>query len=200
MGHVSDSKSELTLSEWRGQHAADTTWPFWCMGQRQLAYTGHARTAPSAIHLPKQPRVLIEASSLLFSGAEKSYSDLAAKQLIFNSPAGFYPVFAPVWLGAAGLKPPWWRCQAEQMGNFFLILETGEGSVIFFFFNSHVFCVCLFVFLLLWALIYRKGTLHEIFHSWPQWRILYVSRSPCLHLKNVYCQWNLRQHIKSHAK
>lgn len=66
------------------------------MGQRQLAYTGHARTAPSAIHLPKQPRVLIEASSLLFSGAEKSYSDLAAKQLIFNSPAGFYPVFAPV--------------------------------------------------------------------------------------------------------
>lgn len=147
MGHVSDSKSELTLSEWRGQHAADTTWPFWCMGQRQLAYTGHARTAPSAIHLPKQPRVLIEASSLLFSGAEKSYSDLAAKQLIFNSPAGFYPVFAPVWLGAAGLKPPWWRCQAEQMGNFFLILETGEGSVIFFFLIVMCFVfVCLFFF------------------------------------------------------
>lgn len=62
--------------------------------------------ATSTIHLPKQPRVFIEASSLLFSGAEKSYSDLAAKELIFNSPAFVHAAFAPLWLGAAGLKPP----------------------------------------------------------------------------------------------
>lgn len=76
------------------------------MGQCQLTDRGHARKATSTIHLPKQPRVFIEASSLLFSGAEKSYSDLAAKELIFNSPAGIYAAFAPFWLGAAGLKPP----------------------------------------------------------------------------------------------
>lgn len=80
--------------------------PFRFMGQCQLTDRGHARKATSTIHLPKQPRVFIEASSLLFSGAEKSYSDLAAKELIFNSPAGIYAAFAPFWLGAAGLKPP----------------------------------------------------------------------------------------------
>ena len=80
--------------------------PFRIMGQCQLTYREHARKATSTIHLPKQPGVFIEASSLLFSGAGKSYSDLAAEELIFNSPAGIDAAFAPFWLGAAGLKPP----------------------------------------------------------------------------------------------
>lgn len=88
--------------------------PFRCMGQCQLPYRGRARKATSTIHLPKQPRVLTEASSLLFSGAENSYSHLAAKELIFNSPAGVYAVFTPSWLGAAGLKPPWAHRTADR--------------------------------------------------------------------------------------
>lgn len=60
-------------------------WPFRFMGQCQLTYRGHARKAAPTIHLPKQPRVFSEASSVLSSGAEKSYSDLAAEWLIFLS-------------------------------------------------------------------------------------------------------------------
>lgn len=54
------------------------------LGQRQFAYREHIRKSTSTVHLPKQPGMLTEASSLPFSGAEKSCSGLAAKQLIFT--------------------------------------------------------------------------------------------------------------------
>lgn len=50
----------------------------------------------------------------------------------------------------------------------------------------------IYFFLVLWTLIYRRGILHEIFLSWSRWRIMNVSRSACLHLINVYGQWNVR--------
>lgn len=88
--------------------------PFRFVGQCQLTHRGHARKATSTIHLPKQPRVFSEASSLLFSGAEKCYSELAAKELIFNSPASVDAAFVPFRLGAARLKPPRARRDADR--------------------------------------------------------------------------------------
>lgn len=52
-----------------------------------------------------------EASSLLFSGAEKA---LAAKELIFNSPAGVGATFPLFQLGTVGLKLPWAHRDADR--------------------------------------------------------------------------------------
>lgn len=56
----------------------------------------------------------LEASSLLFSGVEKSHGALAAKEPIFNSPAGVGATFPLFQLGTVGLKLPWAHRDADR--------------------------------------------------------------------------------------